>query len=285
MQYELYIDVFFLVNFMMDFLLLTFLKKMMRLDVPGFRVVLGALAGAAITCALIAIPIPWAFLKIVLFHGAVSIIMLKTGLNVKWGRELAKAYLFLYAGGFILGGAMTFFRQYVRDMSLFFALALLGYYAALGAWNLAEALVRNNQTHCTAILYSGGKTCRLKALIDTGNRLRDKATGKPVSIIAPGAACMLGFDREHEKSDGIRFISYHSIGEKAGIMPIFEIDRMDLDNGRKKMEVLRPMLAVCRDELDSDSYGMILNPDICTQGTSRNSCACGAGGLRPSKYN
>lgn len=55
MQYELYIDVFFLVNFMMDFLLLTFLKRMMRLDVPGFRVVLGALAGAAITCALIAI--------------------------------------------------------------------------------------------------------------------------------------------------------------------------------------------------------------------------------------
>ena len=50
MQYELYIDVFFLVNFMMDFLLLTFLKRMMRLDVPGFRVVLGALAGAAITC-------------------------------------------------------------------------------------------------------------------------------------------------------------------------------------------------------------------------------------------
>lgn len=262
MQYELYIDVFFLVNFMMDFLLLALLKKMMRLETSGLRILLGALAGAAATCAVIIIPIPWAFLKIVLFHGGVGIIMLKTGLNVKWGREFAKAFFFLYIGGFILGGAMLFFRQYLRSASLFFALALLGYYMALGAWSLLESLAGNNRTHCEAILHRGGASCRLKALIDTGNRLRDDVTGKPVSIIGPDAAHLLGFDVNYEKPDKIRCVSYHSIGERAGVMPIFEIDRMDLDDGRKKTEVLHPMLAVCRDELDSDSYGMILNPDI-----------------------
>lgn len=247
---------------MMDFLLLALLKKMMGLIVPGFRIFLGALAGAAMTCAVIVIPVPYVFIKIMLFHGVVSIIMLKTGLNVKWGRELAKAFLFLYIGGFILGGAMLFFRQYLRNASLFFALALLGYYAALGAWNLMDALIRNHRTRCEATLYRGGKTCRLRALIDTGNRLRDDVTGKPVSIIEPGAARMLGFDRNYETCDRIRYIPYHSIGKKAGMMPVFEIDRMALDDGRKKTEVLHPLLAVCRDELDSDSYGMILNPDI-----------------------
>lgn len=262
MQYELYIDVFFLVNFMMDFLLLALLKRMLGCSAPGFRIFLGALVGAAMTCAVILVPVPYTFIKIVLFHGVVSIIMLKTGLNVKWGREIVKACLFLYIGGFILGGAILFFRQYLRNASLFFVLALLGYYGALGAWNLMDALVRNNQTYCEAALYRGKKICRLRALIDTGNRLRDEVTGKPVSIIEPGAAQALGFDRNQEVCDRIRYISYHSIGEKAGRMPIFEIDRMTLDDGRKKTEVIRPMLAVCRDELASDSYGMILNSDI-----------------------
>ena len=41
---------------------------------------------------------------------------------------------------------------------------------------------------------------------------------------------------------------------------MFEIDKMCFT--KDKVEILRPLLAVCGDEMDSDSYGMILNPDI-----------------------
>ena len=50
MYYELYIDVFFLVNFMMDAILLEILRKILGCPVSHGRVFLGAGAGAFGTC-------------------------------------------------------------------------------------------------------------------------------------------------------------------------------------------------------------------------------------------
>ncbi len=262
MQYELYIDLFFLVNFMMDYILLMLLRKMLACTATHVRVILGAAAGALMTCVIIAAPVPYGILKLFLFHGVVNVIMLKAGLGIEWGRPFARAFLFLYIGGFLLGGIMSFLRQYVRIGSLFFILALSGYMLASGIWSLMDALLRYNRTHCLAVLSREGKSCRVKALIDTGNRLKDARTGKPVSIIGPETAQTLGFQENMKSSETLRYIPYHSIGNAEGTLPLFEIDKMCLMGSKNKIEVYRPLLAVCKKEMASDSYGMILNPDI-----------------------
>lgn len=256
---------------MMDYILLILLRKMLLSTASHGRVIFGAAAGAAMTCLVIAAPIPWGAVKLLLLHGAVNVIMLKAGLCTEWGRPFVKAFLFLYIGGFLLGGIMSFLRQYVRYGSLFFGLALFGYLLASGAWSLMETLARYNRTHCTAVMYRGDKSCRVKVLVDTGNRLRDAMTGKPVSIIGIRTAKSLGFSEEL-KEPGIRYIPYHSIGKENGALPLFEIDRMCLAGAGGAAEVNRPLLAVCGGEMGSDSYGMILNPDIYTQGASVNTC-------------
>lgn len=262
MRYELYIDIFFLENLMMDFLLLMFLKRILGSTASGIRVLLGAVSGAALTCAVIILPVPYAVVKMLLFYGVVTIIMLKTGLNVEWGRELLRAAVFLYIGAFLLGGIMSFFGQYLRSVSLFFVLSLFGYYLASGIWSLIALQIGRNKAYCEAVLYNNDKSCHLKALIDTGNRLRDEVTGKPVSIIQPETARLLGFFINTEDPGRIRYISYHSIGKEAGVLPLFEIEKIQLTTDRKKTEVIHPLLAVCEGELDLDDYGMILNPDI-----------------------
>lgn len=262
MQYELYIDVFFLVNFMMDYMLLMLLRRILLNCAGHGRIVLGAFAGAAMTCIVIILPIPYVPVKLILFHGVVNIVMLKTGLKLKGGREFVKAVLFLYAGSFLVGGVMGWLRQYMRTGSLFFALALLGYWTAYGIWSLLEALARHKQTHCTVILYRGEMSCQINALLDTGNRLSDTLTGKPVSIITPDTAEHLGLSKLPEVTEAVRYISYQSIGNKNGVLPVFCIDKMCLRKKGKKTEVDFPMIAVCKDELDSDEYQMILNPDI-----------------------
>lgn len=273
MQYELYIDLFFLVNFMMDYILLQLLRKMLACSAAHMRVILGAAAGAAATCVIVAVPIPFMPVKLVLFHCIVNTIMLKSGLRIEWGRPFLKAFLFLYIGGFLLGGIIGFLRQYVRIGSMFFVLALLGYLLATGIWSLMEALIRYNRTHCAVMLYSEGRSCRVKALVDTGNRLRDSRTGKPVSIIEPKTAKKLGFSEVLCESKNLRYISYHSIGNAKGVLPLFEIDRMCLAEGRDTVEVRRPLLAVGGEEMDLDGYSMILNPDIYTQGTLFQTCS------------
>ena len=50
MYYELYVDVFFMVNFTMDAILLILLKKLLACPAGYGRVFAGAATGAAMTC-------------------------------------------------------------------------------------------------------------------------------------------------------------------------------------------------------------------------------------------
>lgn len=262
MQYELYIDIFFLVNFMMDYILLVFLNRIMSADTGHGRIAAGAAAGAAVTCLIILLPVSSPWLKGLLYYGAADFLMLKAGLKLEGARGFVKAFLLLYVCGFLLGGVMEWLRQYLKTGSLFFALALLGYWIAYGVWSLVEMTVANRQKYCKAILYMGEKSCCVRALIDTGNQLSDVLTGKPVSIITQEKADLLGLSKLPGTWGNIRYISYHSIGNTNGKLPVFCIDKICLTDGRGKAEIAFPVIAVCKDELDTDDYDMILNPDI-----------------------
>ena len=176
MYYELYIDIFFLVNFMMDYLMLSVARRMLKCTVTQGRICLGAALGALCTCVVVALPVPYMFIKFILFHGVVNTLMIKTGLKVRWDRTFVRAYLLLYISGFLLGGVFTYFHRYARYAGLFFAFALISYYVVLGIWNLISYLARQENYRCEVMLYQGEKALRVTAVIDTGNALKDPVT-------------------------------------------------------------------------------------------------------------
>ena len=126
MYYELYIDVLFLVNFMMDYILLLIVRKMFSCSATHGNICLGAAIGSFLTCVVVVLPIPYAFVKFVLFHMFVNTCMIRVGLKIKTIPSFVKAMIMLYIGGFLLGGIMESFSQYVRVGSLFLFLAILG---------------------------------------------------------------------------------------------------------------------------------------------------------------
>ena len=85
--YELYIDVFFLENFAMDFILLAIVRKMTGCLSAYWRICLGALAGAFLTCLAVALPVPYAFVKLILLHGLANIVMVKIGIQPQGDRK------------------------------------------------------------------------------------------------------------------------------------------------------------------------------------------------------
>lgn len=89
MYYELYIDILFLINFMMDSLLLLAVKKMLKCQVRNIRVFLGGVTGAAITCVLTVLPLP-AVVKFPVFYVGINSIMLRVGLKIKKGNFFGK---------------------------------------------------------------------------------------------------------------------------------------------------------------------------------------------------
>lgn len=268
MHYELYIDVFFLVNFMMDCILLKIVHKVLKCPATHGSICIGAILGAVLTCIVVVVPGLNMPVKFVLFHGVINIVMIKTGLKLRWDRTFVKAYILLYICAFLMGGIMEYFHQYIRVGSLFFALALAGYYASLGIWNFFTYLAMRHTGRCKVWLVKGEKECQAEALIDTGNRLRDALTGKAVSIVSVDVAKKLGFSIPYgnqaegsQERQGIRYIPYHSVGKTQGIMPVITPDRMCIDTG-KQIWIDKPVVAVCEEYITMDDYEMLINPDL-----------------------
>ena len=86
MYYEIYMDVFFLVNFMMDYLLLAAVCRMLAGDFRRRRVLPGAVLGSLLTCLTMMLPVP-GFVKLLLYHVAVNTVMIKAAIPVHGMRE------------------------------------------------------------------------------------------------------------------------------------------------------------------------------------------------------
>lgn len=259
MYYELYIDVLFLVNFMMDFLLLLLVKKMLKCTATYGNICLGAATGALLTCVITILPIPYIFLKFILFHVIVNTFMIRVGLKIKNIGTIAKAYILLYIGGFLLGGVLQSFYQYVRVGSFFFAIAIGGYYFVSILWDVLSTILKINQYRCNVILYQGEKQRKVKGIIDTGNGLRDPISNQPVSVIdIDTAKKFLG----NEKIEQIRYIPYHSIGKATGVIPTIKIDRMCVQND-KEWWIEEPLIGLSEERISANGeYQMILNPNL-----------------------
>ncbi len=259
MYYELYVDVLFLVNFMMDYLLLLCVRKMLKCSATHVNICLGALTGALLTCIVVILPIPYAFIKGILFHVFVNTCMLKVGLKIKNIRSFIQAIIMLYIGSFLLGGIMEVFRPYIKVGSLFLLVAIAGYYLFLGIWKFISYMQRWNRYHCDVELQLTGRVYRLKGLIDTGNGLRDPVSGQPVSIIDRKTARKL---LQEEDVKNVRYIPYKTIGNREGVLPIIRIDRLCVQ-GENACTVETPLIGICEEEISTGGeYEMILNPNL-----------------------
>lgn len=107
-------------------------------------------------------------------------------------RTLIKAWILLYVSAFLLGGILNVFQPYVRGGAVFLILAFAGYHLCLGIWDLLAYFHKNMAGACRARLYQNGRECEIYAIIDTGNRLRDSLTGRPVHVITGEIAEKLG---------------------------------------------------------------------------------------------
>jgi len=258
MYYEFYIDVFFLVNFLMDFCVLSVSKKILKCPATYRSICLGALIGSLLTCVVVILPLQYDFVKFAISHGLISIFMIKTGLRVKWNRQFLKVYAVVYMSAVLIGGIFSALGHYVREICTFFVAAVFSYQGAIGIWNYInyQAAVRNNS--CEVLICNGANRVKVKAIQDTGNRLRDSVTGQPVSIVSGEIAKKVWQDIP---ITNLRYIPYHTIGKNGGILPVFRVDNICLYLD-EELWISNVLIAVSEEMHDTDEYEMILNPDI-----------------------
>ena len=116
---------------------------------------------------------------------------------------------------------------------------------------------QNRQRICEVSLWQCGKNRKVKALYDTGNRLREPYKKRPVNIIEYEAAKELLDGKEN-----VFLIPYRTVSGSGEMLRGIVFDRMIVSKGRKTEIYEHPVIALTGERVSSDgSYQMILHPD------------------------
>lgn len=258
MYYELYIDVFFLENFMFDSLLLLIVNRITNNGRSYGRILLGGGLGSFLTCLVVALPFP-SVLRLILFHTVVDGVMLFTGLRITGLPQLIRALLILYVSALFMGGIIQVFRPYIRYASFFYVAAALSGAVLLQLWKAVSNICRHQEKILKVTLYTEYGQKSVKALLDTGNELRDCYTGDPVNIIDPGTAAEIW--QQMEQGKGFRLIPYRCVGGES-FMKVFRLKKICIHMEEDRW-IDNPLVGIGEAYLSGNrEYEMILNPAI-----------------------
>ena len=293
----IYIDVLLALNLFIDFLLLAATARVLRLPIRRWRMVAGALIGAASAC-LVFLPDPPAPLSLLIkLLSAAAIVAVAFRWNgpaayikritvffiistVFAGLAFALWFFAAPAGFYVVNGVV----YYDVPPLMLVALTLASY----GAMCLYDRFTRKKapaggEYRLTVDVGSGPVT--LRALYDSGNRLTEPFSGSPVIVVRAGALLTAlpddwrraveaaGRGELPAASDAagggtatavrarLRMVPYHSVGGM-GMLPAFRPVRVAaVAPGRGERDLTGVFVALCTD-LGRGDYDALIGCDV-----------------------
>lgn len=268
MYSEIYIDVVFLVNLFMDYILLRLIGRLFSAGKRKGRYLGAAAVGALFSCVMVY------FLDYtgnsgtaektagILLHGICAVFMLRIGPGFRKNGLLLKGVLLLYLTAFLAGGFLEAVAEKHADSPAVFLSGAAGIYLGMGGLGIWSDCLRARMKNLYAVtfLYQGRKyeTC---GFYDTGNLLCDPLTGKAVSVIR--AEALLGLlskdcieklkyimadPGELENTDLFRLkphvVPFCSVGESSGLLVAITLDELDIHTPKEVVRIQSPVLAL-----------------------------------------
>ena len=279
MYYEIWIDILFIVNAWIDFLLLRLVSYLLGGTATPIRSMLGACIGASVVCFLTIFSMS-PMVNTLLVHVVGNTIMVRFGCNLKKMKKICAGVFLLYGTTIFMGGFLQWIQNYVGQIMLegILLVATLGYVLLrVGLWIYASYRCSEENVYC-ATLYANGKSKETRAFLDTGNHLYDSVSGKPVCIIgitmleglysARTIECLRHFQIGMECGEEIHklrphYIPFSSLGCSNGILLAVTLDVLCLENQKIQKVITRPVIAFSSENSSFlGNYQMILHPNL-----------------------
>ncbi|MCR5207692.1 MAG: sigma-E processing peptidase SpoIIGA [Eubacterium sp.] len=260
----IYVDVLFVINFFITFLLLSLAARLTKRSARTVRLILASALGGAYSL-IILIDLPF-YLSLPLKAASAAVIVLAAfgfkrlkSFLLSVGAYLFSSFVFL---GIITGSCFLFKTQSVtvNNQSVYINIGARGLLiSAFFAYIISCGVVRvYNKRVSAGEIYTlkierRGQSVTLFALADTGNRLREPFSGSPVIVASS--------DRFKDfNTDGGRIIPASTVNS-ASFLTAFKPDRVIIKND-KGSESAENVYVALSDDMKSKEYSAVFNPEI-----------------------
>lgn len=276
MYYRVYIDAVFLVNFWMDYVILSISsdilhtlprKKMHSATHLYLRKISGALIGAVWACVVLLIPFDGSLITYFLIPVFMGLCL--TGKNRF--KTVLQCVGIIYLVTMIAAGLLyalyyfTPFGMWLNNRPVSLWILVFGTVFGVPLIKVLVFLLKTKLTVNPAkmpvtIVYRK-KEVRLEALCDTGNGLKDPFyQGEPV--------CVVQSDRLKGMVDslvdcGYHLIPYTSVGQEKGLIPVVRLDELIIWKDHRNICCQNPLIALYEGKFCSHAeYQMLLHPEL-----------------------
>ena len=258
MYYELYLDEFFLENFLFDFLVLILAALIGKISIHWRRILFSALLGSICACLFVIIHLRSKGLMQVC-QTAIGIFMVKLGFpkySTK-GKKLWKTTVVFYGTAFLLGGSLEALDAGKTIPVLLSGVA--GAFLVAGMIWLGERWKEKTQNIYQVTVIWNGMQKELKGFRDTGNRLKEPYFGRPVAVVEYKA--VKEFFNQKTK---VLWIPYHSIGKQNGWMPGICLDCLILQGEGESKTIEHPVVAISKENVSTKGNYQVILPSALT---------------------
>lgn len=301
-----YLDIVLLENLCMNYIILFATGYIMKLKMKQLRLVLSAMLGGiyAVIAYIEILPIYSSFaMKILL-----SVLMVHIAYNSKNIKNLLKQLVVFYLTSFAFGGAAFALLYFVRPQDILIRngvyvgtypikIALLGGIVGFIITYIAFKVVKT-KLHKKDIIYNieihiKEKTLKLKAMLDTGNMLKDPISRMPVIVVAKEelysilpeklldnidkliggeAENLLEQVEEKEIFTRFRMIPFSSVGRQNGIMLGFKSDQVVIEKEDETHMKNNVIIGIFNQNLGKN-YSALIGMDLLEERSESNELA------------
>lgn len=192
----IYLDIIFLENLCMNYIILYATAIITKTKPKIIRILFGSFIGAVY--AIIVVLNILEIYSNIIFKIIISIVIVYISLETKNLKMLIKDILIFYLTSFTFGGvalALLYFIKpenilmkngvYIGTYPIKIALmgGILGYIIITLAFSIIKKKINKKSIYCNIKVSINEKSVEVKALLDTGNFLKEPITGTPVVIV------------------------------------------------------------------------------------------------------
>lgn len=282
----LYIDIFFLINSLLDFILLLLLALWKQEPLFLGKILAASAIGGLWACIIWLARIYGIFWLSVLTLYPTALLMIAISFPGKsWKRRMSYAgslFVISWMGAGFLD--FLYYQVWAEDgaesssrRAVIMVLCCIAAFCALRLYQRDKEKKEEKAVIYHTEVELCGKKETIWALWDSGNRLHTM-TGEPVCIVEEqvmekimgkqwnNLRCWTSAEDTFLEKMGFQLISYHCIGRDEGVFPAVRGDRITIQKDEETIVVEHPVIGYCsgslqREGTDDNYYQMILPSD------------------------